>query len=144
MLSLRLPSRFRTRCLVPALAAALAWGAWTATRAADAPITGPALEHSVFFTLKDQSKAARERLVTSCKKYLTGHEGATSVAIGTIAEDVREPVSDRDFDVALHVVFRDKAAAATYQSHPRHRQFIAENKDTWAKVRVFDSYLAAP
>jgi hypothetical protein len=140
MLTLRLP----TRCLAPALAAALAWGAWAATRAADAPITGPALEHSVFFTLKDHSKEARDRLVASCEKYLRGHEGATSVAIGTIAEDVREPVSDRDFDVALHVVFRDKAAAATYQSHPRHRQFIAENKDTWARVRVFDSYLTAP
>jgi hypothetical protein len=26
-----------------------------------------------------------------------------------------------------------------YQQHPRHIQFIEENKPSWKKVRVFDS-----
>jgi hypothetical protein len=103
----------------------------------------PRQAHMVFFTLKDHSREARDKLVDSCKKHLTGHEGAVSFSVGVIADDVKEPVSDRDFDVALHLVFCNKAAGARYLAHPRHRQFVEENKDTWAKVRVFDSYLAA-
>jgi len=100
------------------------------------------LAHAVFFTLKDRSPEARRKLVDSCNKYLTNHEGTLSYSVGTVAEDVKEPVSDHDFDIALCVVFKNKAAGATYQSHPRHKQFIEENKASWSKVRVFDSYLA--
>jgi quinol monooxygenase YgiN len=120
-------------------AAILAMGA---ARAADE--AGRPLAHVVIFTLKDHSREAREKFLASCKKHLTGHDGTVSYSAGTIAEDVKEPVSDRDFDVAVHLVFRDKAAGAAYQAHPRHRKFIEENKDSWARVRVFDSYLSAP
>src|SRR5215218_7536123 len=108
-------------------------------RAAEQP-----LAHVVVFTLKDHSREAREKFIASCKKHLTGHDGTLSFSVGTIAEDVKEPVSDRDFDVAVHLVFRDKAAGAAYQAHARHRKFVDENKDSWAKVRVFDSYLSGP
>jgi hypothetical protein len=54
---------------------------------------------------------------------------------------VYEPVSDREFDVALHVVFENKAALAEYLKSERHDKFVAENKDGFAKVRVFDSSL---
>lgn len=103
---------------------------------------GPKLAHMVFFTLKDHSKAARERFVASCHKYLSGHDGVEHYSIGVIAEDVEEPVSVRDFDVALHLVFEDKDAEAAYIVSARHKQFIEANKDAWAKVRVFDSYIA--
>ncbi|SIO25037.1 Stress responsive A/B Barrel Domain [Singulisphaera sp. GP187] len=102
------------------------------------------LAHVVFFTLKDHSKESRMKMLDACKTYLRGHDGLISFSAGIIAEDVTEPVSDRDFDVAVHLVFRDKAANAAYQAHPRHKQFVEENKASWAKVRVFDSYLAAP
>ena len=102
----------------------------------------PRLAHMVFFTLKDRSPESRAKFVASCQKYLTGHPGALHVSFGTIAEDVVEPVSDRDFDVALHVVFENKAANATYQKSKRHVEFVEENKAKFAKVRVFDSYLA--
>jgi hypothetical protein len=101
----------------------------------------PQLAHAVYFTLKDQSAASREKFIASCEKYLTKHKGVVSFTIGTIAQDVKEPVSDREFDVALHVVFRDKAALAEYLKSERHDKFVAENKDGFAKVRVFDSYL---
>src|SRR4051794_38976988 len=68
------------------------------------------LAHMVFFTLKDHSSSARKAFIASCKKYLTDHEGTVSFSVGAIAEDVEEPVSVRDFDVALHVVFESKAA----------------------------------
>jgi hypothetical protein len=47
-------------------------------------------------------------------------------------------VNDRDFDVALEIVFDSHAAHDIYQTAERHNAFIAENATTWAKVRVFD------
>lgn len=100
----------------------------------------PHLAHSVFFTLKDRSPESRAKFVASCEKYLTGHEGVLSFSVGTIAEDVVEPVSDREFDVSLLIVFRDKKAGDAYQKSPRHVKFVEENKASFAKVRVFDTY----
>lgn len=103
------------------------------------------LAHMVFFTLKDHSKEARAKFLDSCKKLLTGHEGTTYFSIGTMAEDADEPgVSVKDFDVALHVVFESKAAKDKYLVHPRHKQFVEDNRASFEKVRVFDSYLEAP
>jgi hypothetical protein len=59
--------------------------------------------------------------------------------VGTLAPDLAREVNDREFDVGLHVVFRDRAAHDTYQKHERHVQFIDENKAHWAQVRVFDA-----
>jgi hypothetical protein len=95
----------------------------------------------VFFTLKDSSTAARQQLVESCRKYLSGHDGTLYFSAGVRVEELQREVNDREFDVALHVVFRDKAAHDAYQVHPRHLQFIAENRDGWSRVRVFDSYV---
>jgi len=54
------------------------------------------------------------------------------------------PVNDREFHVGLHVVFRDRAAHDAYQALPQHRRFMAENKETWKQIRVFDSDVALP
>jgi Stress responsive A/B Barrel Domain len=97
------------------------------------------LAHNVFFTLKDRSAAAKQKLVAACKKYLTGHPGTLFFAAGTRAETLNRDVNDRDFDVALHLVFTNLAAHDAYQDAPRHEEFIAEQKGNWAKVRVFDS-----
>jgi hypothetical protein len=50
-------------------------------------------------------------------------------------------VNDRDFDVALQVMFSDRAAHDRYQTDERHLAFIAENKANWQRVRVFDADL---
>ena len=97
------------------------------------------LAHDVYFSLNDASPKAKADLVAACKKYLTGHEGVVYFAAGTLAEGLDRPVNDRDFDVALHIYFKDKAAHDKYQEAPRHKQFIAEHQATWKKVRVFDS-----
>lgn len=102
---------------------------------------GPMLAHDVYFTLKDNTAEARNKLVEACKKYLSKHPGEVFFAAGTRAEDLQREVNDRDFDVALHIYFKDKAAHDTYQDSERHRQFIDENKDNWKKVRVFDSVI---
>jgi hypothetical protein len=97
------------------------------------------LAHNVFFALKDRSPAAQQALVEACKKYLTAHSGVVFFAAGILCEELDRPVNDRDFQVGLHIVFDSKAAHDAYQVHPRHEQFVAENREGWAKVRVFDS-----
>jgi hypothetical protein len=97
------------------------------------------LSHDVYFSLKDNSAEAKKKLVAACQKYLSKHAGTVFFAAGTLAQDLKRPVNDLDFDVALHIVFKDKAAHDQYQDAPRHNQFIDENKDNWKKVRVFDS-----
>jgi len=99
------------------------------------------LAHDVYFALNDNSAEARSKLVEACKKYLTGQEGAVSFAVGTLASEMSRPVNDRDFDVSLHIHFKDKAAHDKYQDDSRHKQFIAENQANWKKVRVFDSWV---
>jgi Stress responsive A/B Barrel Domain len=99
----------------------------------------PLLAHNVFFTLKERSAASKQKLVSACKKYLTGHPGTLFFAAGTLAEALNREVNVRDFDVSLHLVFMNQAAHDAYQSAPRHDAFIAEQKENWARVRVFDS-----
>ncbi len=95
------------------------------------------LAHVVFFALNDPAGA--EALVEACHKYLSGHEGIVHFSAGTREPELNRPVNDTDFHVALHVVFASREAHDVYQTHPRHLQFIAENKDSWKQVRVFDS-----
>jgi hypothetical protein len=99
------------------------------------------LSHDVYFALTDNSPKARQTLVDACKKYLTKHPGEVFFAVGTLADDFKRDVNDRDFDVALHIVFKDRAAHDKYQDAERHQQFIDEGKSNWKKVRVFDSYV---
>ncbi len=100
------------------------------------------LSHDVYFSLKDNSPQAREKLIAACKKYLSGHPGTVWFAAGPLGEEFQRDVNDRDFDVALHLVFKNKAAHDQYSKAERHLQFIEETKADWAKVRVFDSYVA--
>lgn len=132
--------KWLVRIVAPAVAAVLAAGAVSHS----AEKAGSRLAHMVFFTLKDHSGEAREKFVASCHKYLGGHEGTVYFSVGVIAEYVEEPgVSVRDFDVALHLVFENKEARDKYLTDPRHVKFVAENKESFAKVRVFDSYLTS-
>lgn len=100
------------------------------------------LAHNVYFTLKGPSPIAREKLVAACHNYLTGHPGTVFFAAGTLAADLNRPVNDQDFDVGLHIVFENRDAHDAYQVSQRHQQFIAENKDDWEQVRVFDSVVS--
>ncbi len=99
------------------------------------------LAHDVYFSLKDNSPQAKGKLVVACKKYLTDHPGTVRFAVGTLAGEMKRDVNDRDFEVALHLVFKSKAAHDQYSKAERHLKFIEENKDNWKRVRVFDSYL---
>ena len=96
--------------------------------------------HMVYFTLKDSSDDACSTLVAECKKYLSGHDGTDYFAAGVLADTTRD-VNDREYHVALNLVFKDRASHDAYQVAERHDEFIAANKENWERVRVFDSYV---
>ena len=73
------------------------------------------------------------------KQHLTEHPGTVFFAAGTRTRGLNREVNDKEFDVALHVVFKSRAAHDEYQTAPRHVKFIEESKPNWAKVRVFDA-----
>ena len=97
------------------------------------------ISHDVYFTLKDNSPAARQLLVDSCRRYLARQPGIVFFAAGTRNKDREQAITDRDFDVALHIVFQDLAAYDQYMEADRHKKFIADHKDNWKIVRVFDA-----
>jgi hypothetical protein len=101
------------------------------------------LAHTVYFSLNAPTPENRRKMVESCHKYLTGHPGTVYYAAGVCSKYDRE-VNDRDYDVALHVVFEDHAFHDAYQVASRHKQFIEECKPMWKKVRVFDADVTAP
>ena len=97
--------------------------------------------HMVFFTLKESGSAAIQALVDACNQYLTDHDGVVYFSVGARGTEFARPVNNQSYDVGLHVVFQDKAAHDAYQTHPRHLTFIDENKEGWAQVEIFDSYV---
>jgi Stress responsive A/B Barrel Domain len=95
--------------------------------------------HDVYFTLKERTPAGTAALIAACKKYLTVQPGIVFFCVGKLDPELNREVNDLDFDVALHIVFENRSAHDAYQVDPTHNVFIAENKATWAKVRVFDA-----
>ncbi len=94
--------------------------------------------HTVYFQLNDASVESVLSLLAGCDEFLSDHPGTAFYSAGKLADTTRD-VNDRDFDVALHLVFDSRAAHDAYQVAPRHDEFIEKFKSNWKKVRVFDS-----
>ena len=99
------------------------------------------LAHVVFFTLKDSSAAAQQRLLDGCLRDLTSHPGTVFFGVGPRTPDLCRPVNDQTYHFGLHVIFASRADHDRYQLDERHLRFVAEQRDNWAQVRVFDSDL---
>ena len=100
------------------------------------------LAHNVYFSLTDNGAAAKQELVDDCHKLLAPIPGILFYAAGQLAEDLNRDVNDREFDVALHVVFPDRAAHDAYSVHDLHQEFVQKQMGNWKDIRVFDSYVA--
>jgi hypothetical protein len=97
------------------------------------------LMHNVFFSLKDKSPAAVAKLLEACEKYLTVQPGIVSFSAGARDPGLTREVNDQDWEVGLHILFKDRKSHDAYQDDAQHVKFVEENKPGWAKVRVFDS-----
>jgi quinol monooxygenase YgiN len=113
--------------------------AFTVTARADEPAIG----HMVFFELKEKTAENKKKLVDACYKYLKDHEGVLYFSAGARGEEFKAAVNATDWDVALHLVFKNKAAYDKYLPHPQHLKFIEEHKDLWKGVKVYDSHIDA-
>ena len=98
--------------------------------------------HMVYFALHDGSADNIRNLTESCYRHLKAIPGITFFGAGPLVEELNRPVNVRDFHVALQVVFATKSDHDAYQQDPNHLAFIAENKPSWASVRIFDSWIA--
>jgi Stress responsive A/B Barrel Domain len=107
-----------------------------------APAAEPMIGHMVYFTLKENSPDKAKELVAACDKYLSKHPGEVYYSAGIRGKAFDREVNVKDWDVALHLVFKTKADHDKYAVAPRHEQFIDENKANWKQVRVFDSEIA--
>jgi hypothetical protein len=82
------------------------------------------IAHDVYFALADSSPEAQQKFVVACQKFLAGHPGTIWFAAGPLATELQGDLNDKDFSVALHLVFKDKAALEAYAKSERHQQFI--------------------
>ena len=87
--------------------------------ASDAAGKSAPLAHIVFFTLAESNDANRSKLMEACKKYLDKHEGVVYFGVGVNAPEYDREVNDRDYDVALHLVFETAKDQDVYQTHPQ-------------------------
>jgi hypothetical protein len=100
------------------------------------------IAHCVYFTLHDHSDTAIQGMVNDCHSYLAHLPGTIFYAAGTCS-DVARSSNDRDYDVALHVVFSDRDAFDAYRIAPKHVEFMNKHGDNWKDVRVFDSCVSS-
>jgi hypothetical protein len=97
--------------------------------------------HMVFFQLADRTPTMMTKYIEACEKYLSGHPGQILFSVGPRDVEIQRDVSAVDFDIAMHMVFENRAVYDEYASDPRHEEFITATAGMSTGRRVFDSYL---
>jgi hypothetical protein len=95
------------------------------------------IAHNVFFTLHDNSEAAVHAMIDDCHADISPLPGIVFFAAGTAAD------SNGGYDVALHVVFKDRKAFDTYLSATKHVEFMRKYGDNWKDVLAYDSEVSS-
>ncbi|MEM6343249.1 MAG: Dabb family protein [Bacteroidota bacterium] len=93
--------------------------------------------HHVFFWLNPGHDDKRDYFVSQMQE-LCKIDLIRDSRIGVVSPSDREVV-DSTFDYSLLVMFDNKADHDAYQVHPDHDVFIANCKDLWARVQVYDA-----
>jgi hypothetical protein len=97
------------------------------------------LVHSVYFWLKPGLTPAERDHFRSEVRKLSAVRTVDKIYVGAPASLAERSVTDRSFDIALTLVFRDGAAHDAYQVDPVHLAFVEGNKESWTKVLIYDS-----
>ena len=107
----------------------------------DGSVLSKYFAHMVFFQLLDVSDPAVDAFLGFCDKYLARHEGQVHFSLGLRAVDIHRDVSDAAFDVAMHMIFENRAAYDAYAASQGHDDFITETAGMSTGRRVLDSYI---
>ena len=94
--------------------------------------------HVVIFWTKPDVPDATEKLLAGAEQYLKPCPGVLHYHCGKMVPSHRDVV-DQSYQVALNLVFEDKAAQDAYQEHPLHVDFIEKVfKPCCERVVVYD------
>lgn len=94
--------------------------------------------HVVIFWTKAGQAGAADALVAGVNRYLKDIPGVLHFHVGKMASSPR-PVVDQTYQVALNLVFPDRAAQDAYQVHPRHLEFVEQVfKPNCERVLIYD------
>ena len=97
--------------------------------------------HMVYFKLMDIADPVVDEFIACCVKYLSGHDGQVHFSVGLRAVDIQRDVSDSSFDVAMHMIFANRAKYDEYAKTERHDEFITATAGMSTGRRVLDSYI---
>jgi hypothetical protein len=94
--------------------------------------------HVVIFWTDPGQPGAADELVAGMERYLRGIPGIVHFHIGRMVPSHR-PVVDQSYQVALNIIFPDKANQDAYQTHPQHVEFVEKVfKRVCRKAVVYD------
>src|ERR1700684_3727320 len=94
--------------------------------------------HVVIFWTDPSNPKAADELLAGMETYLRPIPGILHFHAGKMVPSHRSVV-DQTYQVALNIVFPDKATQYAYQDHPRHHEFVhTVFKKTCQKVIVYD------
>ncbi len=98
-----------------------------------------AIEHHVYFWLKEEYKGEAERAAFEAGlEKLFEIPQVVEGLWGTPAPVMDRPVIDKSWDYALSMTFDTIAEQDIYQEDADHHVFIESFKDTWERVLVMD------
>jgi hypothetical protein len=94
--------------------------------------------HIVIFWTDPARPGAADELLAGANHYLKNIPGVVHFHAGRMSPSPR-PVVDQSYQVALNLLFPDKAAEQAYQVHPQHLEFVEKVfKPTCKKVLIYD------
>ncbi len=110
-----------------------------AEKSAETAEFNPTFTHVVYFWLKNPDSAEdRGKFEASVKKFMEDSQFAKTRFVGVPPKSTRDVVDD-SFTYSLILSFESVEDQAKYQIEPAHDVFVAECKELWDKVVVYDS-----
>ena len=97
------------------------------------------LIHTVLFWLKKELDADQVAQFRQGLAKLQVIDSAEAVYIGTPSATPERPVIDSSYDYCLTVILKDIPSHDAYQADSLHQEFLAECKDFWETVKIYDA-----
>ncbi|MDW3209206.1 MAG: Dabb family protein [Reichenbachiella sp.] len=95
--------------------------------------------HSVLIWLNNPDNASdRQKIEKGLKELIENSDYIRSAHLGVPALTARDVV-DNSYTYHLMVTFGSKEEQDKYQVEPAHKKFLADCKNLWSKVLIYDS-----